>query len=116
MKLSKAQQSVMDWAKKRIDYARSHDFYDWYRDGNATNSSNQEIDEWLDRQALLTDGFLGKDYETERYQMNKDGIDYLCVASSTTIRKLEKLGLIKILKEHSKGVYLGADTIKILNY
>lgn len=117
-KLSKAQQEVMDHAKKAIDFARTHDFYDWYRKGSGYWKIKEMTDEEID--AYLEDhkkrGYVGtKEYEMKHYQWNKDGIDYLCHASSLTIRKLEKLGLIEIL-EDSKGEYYGFDTIKVLNY
>ena len=47
--------------------------------------------------------------------MNRNGIDYLCHASSATIRKLEKLGLIEVIYD-SAGEAYGFDTIKVLNY
>ena len=49
------------------------------------------------------------------YNMNREGIDYLCHASSKTIKALEKVGIIEIIKD-SNGEYFGFDTIKLLNY
>lgn len=118
MKLSKAQQEVMEKAKERIDYARNHSFYDWYRHNSGywriKEMSDAEIDaELAQREA---DEYKGtKEYEMTRYEMNKNGIDYLCHASSSTIKKLEMLGLIEIIKD-SNGEYYGLDQIKILNY
>lgn len=116
-KLSKAQQEVMDHAKEAIDFSRTHDFYDWYRRSavlKVKEMTDEEIDSYLEDRKKR--GYVGtKEYEMERYQWNRDGIDFLCHASSLTIRKLEKLGLIEII-EDSKGEYYGLDKIKVLNY
>lgn len=118
MKLSKAQQVVMDEAKKRIDYARVHSFHDWFRNnnrsGNIIEMNDREVDELLEKRTLA--GWIGnKDYQMEHYQMNRDGIDYLCHASSKTIGKLESMGLIEIIR-NSNGENYGLDVIRILNY
>lgn len=117
MKLSKAQQEVLNEAKARIDYARKHDFYDWYRNGYSwfRDKSNEAIDEWLAKNDATEHKIGGTEYATKHYEMNKAGIDYLCHASSLTIRKLESLGLIEIIKD-SAGEYYGFDVIKIVNY
>ena len=117
MKLSKAQTEVMEKAKARIDFARSHDFYDWYRNGSSwrENKSNEEIDAMLKEKDETEFKIGGTDYEFTRYEYNRNGIDYLCHASSKTIAKLEELGLIEII-EDSNGEYYGFDKIRLLNY
>lgn len=53
MKLSKAQQEVMDKAKERIDYARTHSFHDWFRNNTCADyvkeMSDQEVDALIDK-------------------------------------------------------------------
>lgn len=112
MKLSKAQQEVIENAKERIDFARTHDFYDWYRNGLGSyrkDITNEEID------SNINNSKLGRDWHEMRYNWNKEGIDYLCHASSATIKKLEKLGLIEIVYD-SNGEWYGFDRIKLVNY
>jgi hypothetical protein len=53
--------------------------------------------------------------EEMHYDWNRNGIDFLCHASSATIKKLEKLGLIEIVYD-SNGEFYGCDHIKVLNY
>lgn len=115
-KLSNAQIKVLNDAKERIDFARTHDFYDWYM-RTASNyekkniHSNEELENYLSNK-------YGRDLRAEyknRYMNNINGIDYLCHASSKTIAKLESLGLIEIIKD-SNGEYYGLDIIRISNY
>lgn len=115
MKLSKAQQMVIDTAKERIDFARAHTFYEWYR--RDSHWSIQEMtDEEIDAHLGKVQEYIGsKKYYEERYNMNRDGIDYLCRANSKTIKKLEDLGLITIIYD-SNGETYGFDRIKINNY
>jgi len=115
-KLSKAQQEVLDIAKERIDFARTHNFYDWFRQYNRTcrNHTDEEVRKEIDERTA--NGWIGNwEWETTRYEWNRNGIDYLCHASSATIKKLESLGLIEIIKD-SNGEYYGFDQIKVLNY
>lgn len=115
-KLSNAQIKVLNGAKERIDFARTHDFYDWYM-RTASNfeqkniHSNDELEKYLSNK-------YGRDLRgvyKKNYMDNINGIDYLCHASSKTIAKLESLGLIEIIKD-SNGEYYGLDVIRILNY
>lgn len=118
MKLSKAQEKVITEAKERIDFARTHDFYEWYRNGNGwfEDKSNEEIDEWLKKNDANPNGIGGTVYYKQRYEWNKNGIDYLCHASGATIKKLEKLGLIEIIKDSTGSRCYDFDRIRILNY
>lgn len=117
MKLSKAQITVIENAKARIDFARTHDFYDWYRNGSSwfANKSNEEIDAWLRKMDETDHKIGGTEYYYQKYEWNRNGIDYLCHASSKTIIKLEELGLIEIIKDSNGEIY-GFDHIRILNY
>ena len=119
MKLSKAQQEVLEHAKMVIDYARTHSFYDWFRWNNRSymnidKMSDEEICRLVDQ--WTAENYIGNwEYQLTRYQWNRDGIDYTCHASSKTIQKLEALGLIEIIHD-SNGEYFGFDVIRILNY
>lgn len=118
IKLSKAQQEVIDNAKRRIDFARTHSFCDWWRKSESywkcKEMTDAEVYEEINRRAKA--GYavnLAK--EEQWYEMNRNGIDFTCHASSATIKKLEALGLIEIIHD-SNGEYYGFDTIKLLNY
>ena len=91
MKLSNAQQKVMDEAKETIDYARTHTLYEW---------------------AGGIESFA-EDYK-EYYENNRKGI-VLTRCNSKTLEKLENLGLIEILYD-SKNKKDGIDHVKVLNY
>jgi len=119
MKLSKAQAEVLEDAKKRIDFARSNSFFDWYMP-TASNyivkniHTPDELDDYLSSR-IGRGGFTMKELSMANYEMLRNGIDYLCHANSKTILKLEELGLIEVLKD-SNGEHYGLDVIKILNY
>lgn len=118
MSISKAQQEVLDKAKARIDFARAHGFCDWWRENTGywkfKEMTDSEVYEEIERRTKS--GWKADlKYETAHYEMNRNGIDYLCHASSATIKKLQNLGLIEIIRD-SNGEYYGFDTIKILNY
>ena len=116
-KLSKAQQEVLDNAKERIDYARTHSFCDWFRHNWGCyykDMTDAEVYEAIEKMAKRSKVY-SLQREEMQYDWNRNGIDYLCHASTATIKKLEKLGLIEIIYD-SNGEYYGFDTIKILNY
>ena len=117
MKLSKAQAEVMNKAKERIDFSRNHDFYEWYRKNDSwyADRTVEEIEAKLTKEDQTSHKIGGHEYEMNHYNMNRDGIDYLCHASSATVRKLEKLGLIEVIYD-SAGEAYGFDVIKVLNY
>ena len=131
MKLTKAQQDVMDWAKKEIDYARTHDFLHWisYTSGydldldwdahpNPYLSNEGVMNEALrmvekDKHPTIVDGYeiFPAGYWMSRYEARKEGIA-ITHASSNTLRALERMGLIEIINDAGRGI----DTIKVLNY
>ena len=108
----------MEEAKARINYARTHSFCDWWRknDGYWKNKelSDEQVYEHI--KELQRRGWkVSVEYYEKRYEMNRNGIDYLCHASSATIKKLESLGLIEIIYD-SNGESWGFDRIRVLNY
>ena len=100
-KLSKAQQKVMDEAKRDIDEARKMDYPEWL----ASHSSIRESS----LAKCIAEGYLKESWEEHR-----NGI-VLTHCNSKTLIKLEELGLIEII-EDSKGRSYGIDTVKVLNY
>ena len=115
MKLSKTQEQVLEWAKKDIDFARAHNFYDWFRGTHHwfSDYTDEMIDaDFAEKEQL---GYLGtKSYEMDRYNDRKNGIT-VTMCNSRTLYKLQELGLIEII-EDSNGEKFGVDHIKVLNY
>ena len=132
MKLTKAQQEVMNHAKQNIDYARTHDFIHWIarhftqldleKDWDAFPNPylSNEIALQRAREAVENDKHpvMSNDIEIfpanhrrSAYEDEKNGIT-LCIASSNTLRALERMGLIEIITDAGRGV----DHIRILNY
>lgn len=123
MKLSKAQQKVIDDAKKDIDFARTHSLREWAakrcrRSETDRIITNYSLYGYRTREEALKamneeiDKFINK--YSESYENNKNGIVFT-YCNSRTLAKLQKLGLIEILYD-SEGEHFGIDTIKILNY
>ena len=119
MKLSKAQETVLIEAKEEIDFARNHTFYEWVIKHFSNWFNESATPEEIEKKFIYFEemGYkCTKERELEKYEMNRSGIDYLCHASSATIRKLENLGLIEIIHDSCGVKYYGFDVIKILNY
>lgn len=113
MKLSKAQQAVMDHAKGRIDFARSATYYDWVKKHflpHRENATDEEVVKAIEKDKKI----FGYDYMAKRFEEEKNGIT-LAQCNSKTLYKLQEYGLIEII-EDSKGQTYGIDTIKVLNY
>lgn len=117
-KLSNAQQKVLDEAKADIDEARQNNYYDWVRIHGYMRWNGKLVSDFTDEEIDAMDADENaKRYnvrDRERYENIKNGI-VRCHTSSKTIQKLEKLGLIEIIRD-SNGEWYGLDTIKILNY
>jgi len=104
MKLSKAQEKVMEDAKKQIDEARSMDYPEWLKHGNGYYEDHE--DAW--------NKAVAKCYLKKYWEEHRNGIA-LTHCNSRTLAKLEEYGLVKII-EDSKGEQFGIDTVQILNY
>lgn len=120
MKLSKAQQSVIEKAKKEIDLARENNFYDWQRKRYGFVIWNckpvrEMTDEEIDKM-LLEQKQQGYNIKEERYQKLLNGVTDTCHASGSTLKKLEALGMIEIIKDSTGEHYYGFDEIKIIGY
>jgi len=103
-KLSKAQQAVMDMAKKNIDKARTMDYPEWLKDMNSYYDNHEDAL----KEAVAKGRY--KDY----WMDGRNGI-VLTHCNSRTLIKLEEMGLIEII-EDSNGQPYGIDKIKVLNY
>ena len=112
MRLSKAQQAVMDAAKSKIDFARSANYYDWIRRAYFTYKevTDDQVLEIIEHDKKI----FGYDYCAKNFEEEKNGIT-IVQCNSKTLYKLQEYGLIEIIKD-SKGQTCGIDTIKVLNY
>lgn len=100
MKLSKAQQEVLNQAKKDIDLARKFDNHiDWL-----ISRYGEHLAERMSKRPIWE-----KSWEEE-----KNGI-VSTSCNSKTLKVLERNGLIEIIRD-SNGERFGLDTIKVLNY
>ncbi len=131
MKLTKAQEDVMKFAKREIDYARAHDFLHWI-----SNAHGYDLDQdwdahpnpYLSNESVMQQALEAVEKDKQpvmygdieifpvghwfrKYEAEKDGIT-LTHASSNTLRALERMGLIEIINDAGRGI----DTIKVLNY
>ena len=104
MKLSKAQQQVMQDAMQKIDRARACETFEEY-----FTKSSEHTPQWL----VEMDSY--KEKTLKQWQDEKNGIVSTYKVNTKTLRKLEELDLIKIIYD-STGDALGSDTIKVLNY
>ena len=107
MKLSKAQQRVIDTAHAEIDFARSVDFEKWL----LVTICNDDTDVYDLRYKANSEI---KRKLKQSYENLKNAV-VLTNCSSATLYKLADLGLVEIIKD-SKGDRAGIDTVKILNY
>ena len=110
VKLTPAQQKVMDKAYNDIDEARNNDFYGWYNIAFNRNHTKEEIDEEVERWYNRYHEY----YYNEIYENRKNGM-VLTHCNTKTLRKLEEMGLIKII-EDSTGTQFGLDVVQVLNY
>ena len=97
MKLSKAQQRVIDYAKADIDFARTHTIREWAIKGEGL-ISEENI-------AYKIENY-GKYYERQKNAI------CLTTANTKTLEALRDMGLIEIIRVGGSF----PDTIKILNY
>ena len=101
MKLSNAQQKIMDKAKADIDFARKTDYPEWLGKNSCVREDAFE--------KAVEEGYLKEYWEAERRA------EVLTHCNTKTLRKLVEYGLIEII-EDSTGENYGIDTIKVLNY
>jgi len=109
MTLSKTQQQVMEKAKREIDEARTYETYEEYF--LATNHCNNDYNTPDKYKEKDLNGWEG----SKAYWHWVREAKVLTHCNSKTLEKLEKLGLIEILKL-TTGEHYGIDLIKVLNY
>lgn len=108
MKLSKAQQMIIDEAKKDIDKARACATFEEYFMIEYAPTFNGDYNTPEKYKAQDINGYNAyKGY----WEAHKRG-EVLTRANSRTIKALEKLGVIEIVVDGRSNL----DTIKILNY
>lgn len=122
MKLSKAQQKVMDHLKEQIDYARSNDYMHFL--GKCIGYPLEKNYDEIPNPHLTNEGvrkLVEESMELEKYEFLKaayqerlNGIA-LVTCNSRTLYKLVEYGLIEIIND-SKGESYGIDKVKVLNY
>ena len=127
MKLTKAQQEIIDKAREDVDYAREHDFLHWVSKNLCGYDLDTDWDavpnpflsnEYVMKQALDTiaedetgSGHFEAFHWKKRYERNKEG-EVIAHANSKTLEALERMGMIEIIHDGRRGW----DTIKLLNY
>lgn len=109
-KLSPAQEKILEEAKATILKARSYPTFEEYF--LATNNCNVNYN--------TPEKYKSKDpkgwEKMERWWKNKLKGIVLCSASGPTIKKLEKLGYIKIMEDTTNTGSYKYDTIQVLNF
>ena len=128
MKLTKAQQIILDDAKKYVDYAREHDFlhwaslklcgYDLDTDWDAVPNpylSNEMVlrkaQDAVARDEAGSSEYFEPFHWKKAYERERQG-ECIVHANSKTLEALERLGMIEIIRDGRSGL----DTIKLLNY
>lgn len=127
MKLTKAQQKIVNKAKEDIDYARSNDFihwvslklcgYDMEKDWDAVPNpylSNEYV--LKQAQDLIAKDETGYNcfephHWAKRYERAKHG-ECIAHANSKTLEALARMGVIEIIHDGRRGW----DTIRLLDY
>ena len=104
MKLSKAQQNIIDKAKANIDKARSMDYQEWLLEKHPVYRT-------FDDEYRIA---ISQEKEKEHYENERNGIVEI-TCNSRSLAKLKEMGIIEIIRD-SKGKSYGIDIIKILNY
>ena len=112
MKLSKAQQQVMDYAKEKIDRARSYTEFEAYFDEVHGKHFNGMFNSAEKFKANDPKGF---EWWRNLWEEEKNATVITGNVNSRTLYKLQELGLIKII-EDGKNKSSGTDRIQILNH
>lgn len=112
MKLSKAQQRVMDYAKTSIDKARSFADFETYFDEVHAKHFNGMYNSAEKLKARDRKSF---EWWRKLWEAEKDAIVLTGNVNSRTLYKLQELGLIEIIDD-GKNRSSGIDRIKVINY
>lgn len=120
-KLTVAQQRILDEAKEKIDFARTHTLREWAENQTGLTKEGREMrievavkhGESREKHEQYFENRL-KEYETnfrDGYENERKAI-VLCRENTKTLEALEKNGFIEIMSVGGRYI----DTIKILNY
>lgn len=109
IKLSAAQQRVMDQAHEDIRQAREcATVEEWFAKYKAMYYTRVTMEEFRDNDPEYWESIV-----VNSYNRNRSGV-VLTQCSSKTLAKLEKLGLIEIIHD-SNGQHYGIDKIRVLD-
>lgn len=126
MKLSKAQQNVIDTAHREIEFARNHTLREYVMEKlfQVTNIEdvivfkNHEMYNLTKEQAIKhINDKIDSQIESYKkyYEQEKQGV-VLTMCSGATLKKLENLGLIEVIYNSTNTGSYSIDTVKILNF
>lgn len=109
VKLSDAQQAVMNKAHEDIRRAREcATVEEWFNKYRAMYYTRVTMEEFRDNDPEYWEKIV-----VSSYNRNRSGV-VLTQCSSKTLAKLEKLGLIEIIKD-SNGQHYGIDVVRVLD-
>lgn len=103
MKLTGAQQKVLDEAIRDIDIARKLDYPEWLR----TTHKSIRLD--------YVEECIAKEYCKKYWEAARSG-KVFTHCNSKTLYKLAEYGLIEIIEDSKEQGNYGIDTIRVLNY
>lgn len=111
IKLSKAQQKTLNDAKEEIDKARKYNTFEDY----FINELSKGYNNYYNTPEKYQENDIKSYNQLKKYWENKKEAIVLTRSKTETLKKLESLNLIEIIKINtSKGTRV--DTIKVLNY
>lgn len=120
MKLTKTQQELFDKAKRTIDVFRKYKTYEEFFDNSKYEqgymSTGANLNSAYRTSELAKQRYTKEEWEENRLNFEKCKNEGILLINSKTesIEKLEKLGLIKIIKKATWSK--GSDLIQVLNY
>ena len=124
MKLTKAQNELLNRMTTKIDFARTHTLTEWAQERKGY--TEEKIDRMIKSSELYRKtpeemmtciaNEISNYAETyaDYYNEERSGIVNV-ICNSKPLKKLEEYGLIEILYD-STGTGFGLDTVKVLNY
>lgn len=125
MTITKTQKEVLERAKETIDFARTHTLREWAIKNfgyGGTEESIEAVAKWRDEnwgdnagdaiRNKLKEAIAYYENHPEGYENEKNAIIEWTINNSSTLKALEKKGLIEIIVDGGTGW----DAYKVLNY
>ena len=125
VKLTTVQQKLIDDAKAKIDFARTHTLREWVINNFGYGGTEESIEQsarWRDEHWGNNAGDIVRDSlkkaiayyeaEPEQYNEERNGIIKWTYNNSNTLRALEKKGVIEIIEDGGAC----SDAFRVLNY